>query len=210
MHPNPGPGRFIVVEGLDGAGSTTQVGMLYRRLAESCPAYATYEPSDGPVGLQIRMVLEHRLAVDAATLAALFAADRMDHLYHRDGVGGIVAHLERGVDVITDRYYLSSLAYQGMSLDWQWIWDMHAQCICPDLTLFVDVPVEVCLQRIAAGRGARFDLFENQKALARARQSYLEAIGRLCRMGENIKVIDGDLPPDKVHDAIWSQVEDLA
>ena len=117
MLPNPGPGRLIAVEGLDGAGKGTQVELLRRRLKG--PVYVTYEPTDGPIGLQIRLALEHRVTVSAATLAALFAADRVDHLYHE---GGILDHLQRGVDVISDRYYLSSFAYQGMSLDWDWIW----------------------------------------------------------------------------------------
>jgi dTMP kinase len=209
MDPNPGPGKFIVIEGLDGAGSTTQIQMLHRRLSRSRSVHITQEPSAGPVGLQIRMVLEHRVKVDPATLAALFAADRMDHLYHREGAGGMLAHLERGTDVLTDRYYLSSFAYQGMNLDWGWIWDMHVRCIRPDLTIFVDVPVEVCLQRIAAGRGGHFDLFENRKALTHARQSYLRAIDRLCQAGEAIVVLDGDAPPASVHETIWREVAGL-
>ena len=127
MLPNPGPGRFFVIEGLDGAGTTTQVHLLHRRLRACRTVHLTREPSDGPAGLQIRLVLENRVKVDPAVLAALFAADRMDHLYHEEG--GILARLARGSDVITDRYYLSSLAYQGMNQDWDWLWDMHARCI---------------------------------------------------------------------------------
>jgi dTMP kinase len=104
--------------------------------------------------------------------------------------------------VLTDRYYLSSFAYQGMSLDWGWIWDMHVRCIRPDVTVFVDVPVEVCLERIAAGRGGQFDLFENKKALSRARRSYLQAIDRL-RQHETIRLVNGNAPPDDVHAALW-------
>jgi thymidylate kinase len=96
-----------------------------------------------------------------------------------------------------------------MNLDWGWIWDMHVRCIRPDLTLFVDVPVEVCLQRIAAGRGGHFELFENQVALTHARQSYLRAIDRLCQAGEAIKVLDGNAPPESVHQAIWREVAGL-
>jgi len=209
MLPNPGPGKFIVIEGLDGAGATTQVRLLYRRLSKSREVYVTHEPSDGPAGLQIRMVLQHRVKMDPATLAALFAADRMDHLYHQDGGGGIVARLSKGIDVLSDRYYLSSLAYQGMDLDWEWIWNMHAHCIRPDATLFLDVPVEVCLERIAAGRGGHFDLFENRKALTRVRQSYLKAIDRLCQLRERIEVVDGKAPSDQVHAAIWGKLESL-
>ena len=209
MRPNLGPGRLIVIEGLDGAGTTTQVRMLHARLSRTCSVYVTYEPSEGPVGLLIRAALEHRVRVDDATLAALFAADRMDHLYHTTGQGGIAAHLARGDHVLTDRYHLSSLAYQGMSLEWGWIWDMHARCIRPDLTLFVDVPVAVCLERIAQGRGEHFDLFENQGALTRARESYLRSIERLRERGETIAVVDGDATPDEVHARIWTHVEPL-
>jgi dTMP kinase len=209
MRPNPGPGKLIAIEGLDGAGTTTQVRMLEEHLGSSRSVFVTFEPSAGPAGLQIRMILEHRVRTSAATLAALFAADRMDHLYHRDGEGGIAAHLERGVDVLTDRYYLSSFAYQGMTLDWEWIWHMHDRCLRPDVTLFVDVPVEVCLERIARGRGGHFDLFENQQALSQVRQSYLRAIERLHRAGDRIEVVDGDAPPDRVHAALYEIVCDL-
>jgi dTMP kinase len=199
MVPNPGPGRLIAVEGLDGAGKGTQVELLRRRLGR--PVYVTYEPTDGPIGLQIRLALEHRVQVSAATLAALFAADRVDHLYRE---GGILAQLQQGIDVISDRYYLSSFAYQGMRLDWDWIWQMHAPCIRPEVTFFVDVPVEVCLARIARGRGERFDLFENREALTRARQSHLAAIDRLRVAGDTVEVIDGDAPPGQVHEALYS------
>jgi dTMP kinase len=215
MFPNPGPGRFVVFEGLDGAGTTTQVVSLRRRIedlaspGESCPVYVTREPSDGPIGLQIRMVLEHRIKTDPATLAALFAADRMDHLTHRCGKGGIVAHLRSGVHVLSDRYYLSSFAYQGMSLDWNWLWDMHARCIRPDMTLFLDVPVDVCLERIAARRGDRTDLFENRNALTSARSSYLGAIHRLRQAGDAIEVVDGNASPEQVHELIWEKVQKL-
>jgi dTMP kinase len=186
------------MEGLDGAGKGTQVELLRRRLER--PAYVTYEPTGGPIGLQIRLALEHRVTVSAATLAALFAADRVDHLYHE---GGILDHLQRGVDVISDRYYLSSFAYQGMSLDWEWIWQMHAHCIRPEVTFFVDVPVETCLARIARGRSGHFDLFENREALTRARESHLSAIDLLRAAGDRVEVINGDAPLEQVHEAIW-------
>ncbi len=201
--PNPGPGRLIAIEGLDGAGKGTQVELLRRRLGR--PVWVTYEPSDGPIGLQIRLALEHRVTVSAATLAALYAADRVDHLYRE---GGILDHLRRGVDVISDRYYLSSFAYQGMSLDWDWLWQMHVYCIRPEVTFFVDVPVEICLERIARGRSGRFDLFENRRSLTRARASHLAAIDRLRAAGDRVEVIDGDAPPEQVHETIYSILKD--
>jgi len=80
---------------------------------------------------------------------------------------------------------------------------MHRYCLRPDLTLFVDVPVDVCLERIAAGRGAHFDLFENRESLTRVRQSYLSAIDRLRAAGDRIEIVDGNAPPARVHEAIW-------
>jgi dTMP kinase len=207
---NAGPGKFVVIEGLDGAGTTTQVRLLSARLGRDRPVHVTYEPTDGPVGLQIRLILGKRVHTTAAVLAALFAADRMDHLHREDGEGGIVAHLRAGTDVISDRYYLSSFAYQGMSEGWDWIWEMHRYCVRPDLTLFVDVPVDVCLERIAAGRGDHFDLFERRETLDRVRESYLGAIDRLQHSGERIEVVNGDAPSKGVHEAIWRQVTSLS
>jgi dTMP kinase len=206
MLANPGPGHLIAIEGLDGSGKSTQVRLLSQRLGTTRPVYVTCEPTDGPIGVQIRMVLEHRVQVSAATLAALFAADRADHLFQPET--GILAHLQQNTDVITDRYYLSSFAYQGMSVDWSWIEQMHAQCIQPELTCFIDVPVEVCLARIKRGRGAQSDLFENSSALTRARDSHLVAIDRLRQAGDRIVVVDGNAPPEVVHERIWELVRE--
>ena len=202
---NPGPGRLIALEGLDGSGKSTQVRLLSQRLGVTRPVCETYEPTDGPIGAQIRMVLGHRVQVSAMTLAALFAADRADHLGHPQT--GIVAHLKRNTDVITDRYYLSSFAYQGMSVDWSWIERMHAHCVRPELICFVDVPVDVCLARIERGRGGQTDLFENRTALTQARESHLTAIKRLRQSGDRIEIVDGDAASDEVHQRIWAVVE---
>ena len=201
MLANPGPGRLIAFEGRVGSGKSTQVHLFSHRLSASRPVYVTCEPTDGPIGVQIRMVLEHRIQVSAATLAALFAADRADHVWRTEA--GIGARLRQGTDVITDRYYLSSFAYQGMSVDWSWIKQMHARCLRPELICFVDVPVDICLARIQKGRGGKADLFENQSALSQARQSHLLAIDRLRRAGDRIEIVDGNADPETVHERIW-------
>jgi dTMP kinase len=206
MLANPGPGRLIAFEGLDGSGKSTQVRLLSQRLGATRHVYVTREPTDGPIGVQIRMVLEHRVRVSAATLAALFAADRADHLGQPET--GILAHLRRDTDVITDRYYLSSFAYQGMSVDWSWIAHMHAHCVRPELTCFVDVPVEICLARIASGRGGQADLFENKRALTQARESHLVAMDRLRQAGDRIEIIDGNAAPHVVSERIWEIVQE--
>jgi dTMP kinase len=110
--------------------------------------------------------------------------------------------------VITDRYYLSSFAYQGMSVDWSWIEQMHAFCVRPELICFVDVPVEVCLARIERGRGGQTDLFENQRALTHARESHLVAIERLRHTGDRIEIVDGNADPHVVCERIWDLAQE--
>src|ERR1700722_11897047 len=110
-------GRFVVLEGIDGAGTTTHVARLAERLRTMGVAVrATREPSDGPVGTLVRQVLTGRLVVPGgrapgwATMALLFAADRMDHVESE-----IDPFISEGGIVVSDRYDASSLAYQSVS-----------------------------------------------------------------------------------------------
>jgi len=146
-------GIFVVVEGIDGAGTTTQTNRLVATLrARGLPAMATREPSDGPIGTQIRQILTGRLVIRPAaggcappcwpTLALLFAADRVDHLEAE-----VMPNLRDGVIVVSDRYDHSSVAYQGASTDdpsvVAWIRAINAKARRPDLTLVLDVPAAV-------------------------------------------------------------------
>jgi dTMP kinase len=146
-------GRLIVFEGLDGAGSSTQLRLLASWLGQRGQVVEeTREPSNGPFGAVIRQAIEGRLQLVPEVLALAFAGDRADHLLNR--ANGMALALERGSWVLCDRYVLSSLAYQsadGVDLDWLIELNRHARA--PDVTVFVDTPVEVCLQRIAARSG---------------------------------------------------------
>lgn len=211
MRPNPGPGRLIVLEGLDGAGTTSQAAALaaWLRDVRGVPVHVTREPSDGPIGVQIRAVLGHRLTVDPRTLAALFAADRLDHLYY---AGGVHDRLLAGEWVIMDRYYLSSYAYQSLKLDadgLRWLRDMHEPCLLPDITLFLDVPVAVCLERITVNRGARFELFEQRDILQAVDQRYRAALAELQSDGERIVLVDGTRPLVEVTAALIAHLSSL-
>jgi len=138
---HPGPGKLIVLEGLDGAGTTTQARLLgewLRAQAFVPTVHVTWEPTDGLVGLLIRRILTHQEVAQPRTLAALFVADRLEHLYRPQGVA---AQLQAGAWVVMDRYYLSSLAYQSLSLtpnEVGWLYEMHAPCLRPDVTFFLD------------------------------------------------------------------------
>lgn len=190
---NPGPGKLIVLEGLDGAGTTTQMGRLadYLYKHQNISAWTTREPSEGPAGAQIRAALTKRLSMEKNALVALFAADRLDHLYSK---GGVIDRLKQGQWVIMDRYYLSSFAYQALDMNHEekaWLYKLHQYCIQPDITFFIDVPEKISMERIALNRGFHFELFETEDQLKRVREQYHRAIEGLRRTGENIHIIPG-------------------
>ncbi|HEX7623612.1 MAG TPA: dTMP kinase, partial [Anaeromyxobacteraceae bacterium] len=148
-------GRFLVLEGLDGAGTTTQAQRLAAWLREQGRrVHVTAEPSGGPVGALVRQVLTRRVAgapgaaggpagFDAQALALLFAADRLDHLAVE-----IAPRLAEGWDVVSDRFTLSSLAYQAIACgDAVWVEQVNARARAPDATLFLEVRPAVALRR---------------------------------------------------------------
>jgi dTMP kinase len=196
MNPsNRYPGALIVIEGIDGAGSTTQSQMLIEWLGEAgIAAAATSEPSKGPIGVTIRDHLARRIDLGGPEAEALaFAADRMDHV-----VSEIVPALEKGLTVVTDRYYLSSLAYQALSCDLGWLLEINRFAIRPDLTVFLSVPVDVGVARFS-GRATRERFEDNRDELVRISTQYDAAIAELRRHDEEIHVIDGTRAPGEVH-----------
>lgn len=205
MKANPGPGKFIVLEGLDGSGTTTQAHRLERRLAAWGPVWATWEPSEGPAGRLIRRILAGKEACDPRALALLFAADRLNHLYSPDG---ILEHLRQGVHVVCDRYYLSSLAYQTLDAPFSWVHAINSRALRPDLTVFLEVPVVECLSRIGIRQGERKELFERQEALEHVRARYYRAIAYLHRR-ERIAIVDGRPGVEEVAETVWEAVQTL-
>ena len=136
-------GKFLTFEGLDGSGITTQSGLIKDWLEkQGYTVFLTKEPTDGPIGGQIRLALTKRLDIGHNALALAFAADRMDHLDTE-----IVPKL-KGVIVISDRYYLSSYAYQSLTNDSSWLMQINSRCLRPDLTILLDTPALVCKRRM--------------------------------------------------------------
>lgn len=201
-------GRFFVLEGLDGAGTTTQCERLGAALrARGFRVLTTREPSDGPVGTLIRQALTGRLRLPGdmgplapETLALLYAADRTDHLHAR-----VRPALERGEIVLSDRYLLSSLAYQGSALPMAWVEEANAFAGPADLTLFVQVSPAVAARR-RAGRGGEAELFEAEALQRRIARQYLAAIRRRARK-ERIVRVDGSGTPDEVTKALLEALE---
>lgn len=141
--------QFIVLEGIDGAGTTTQARLLAEALERAGrPVLLTWEPTDGPIGRLIRSLLSGDRRPDAATLALLFAADRNDHIHAPSD--GIRAHLERGTTVVCDRYTISSLVYQGSFGDRERVAQLNESFPRPDLVVFLDTPRDVAERRLAS------------------------------------------------------------
>jgi dTMP kinase len=189
-------GRFVVLEGLDGAGTTTQalrLGQALRRAGQR--VVLTREPSNGPVGLLLRQALGHRppgrQRLSDETLALLFAADRLHHL-----ASTVEPGLAAGAIVISDRYALSSFAYQGRVLGQPWVEALNARARAPDLTLFLEVRPRVAAvrRRMRGGRRERFDDARTQAAVARA---YGAVMVRHAR-AHHVRWIDGELGVDEV------------
>lgn len=199
-------GKFIAMEGIDGSGKSTQIGRLLQRLAGGgVRCRATREPSDGPVGGLIRQILTGRTQADPRVLAALFTADRIDHLVN--DVDGLEKQIGEGVTIVTDRYYFSSYAYQGADVGMDWVIganELSANILRPTVTLFLDVPVETVLERIRKGR-SHVELFEKEERLRRTRALYFEAFERLKDV-ENVVVLDGSGTEDEVAERIWGAV----
>jgi dTMP kinase len=205
-------GRFIAFEGIDGAGTTTQMDRLVTWLRKRGElAEPTAEPTTGPIGTMIRQILGGRLVskpsggepegIDRATIALLFAADRIDHLQNE-----IEPHLAAGRHVICDRYVLSSMAYQGVDVDLKFVRAINIKAPAPDLTLFIKVSPEVAMQRIATSRPDR-DLFETLPFQRKVAEGY-EACAAAYREGPLV-TLDGEASIDRVTTEVQRAVEDM-
>jgi dTMP kinase len=191
-------GRFIVLEGIDGAGTTTQTDRLVAHLrARGRQAIATREPSGGPVGRLLREILlgQHRTpdggSVGGSTMALLFAADRLDHLQRE-----VEPQLAAGVDVISDRYLLSSLAYQAVEADRPWVASLARGIRQPDLTVLVDLPIEVAAERRRRA-GRPVERYDADSFLARVAENY-----RQLARETGAAIVDGTGPLEEVGAAI--------
>jgi len=197
-------GRFLVLEGLDGAGTTTQSRLLAERLRrDGRTVHLTAEPSGGPAGALIRQVLTRRIAgpagagFDPGALALLFAADRLDH-----HAAEIAPRLAEGQVVVSDRYTLSSLAYQSLTTgDPAWVEELNRKAPAPDLTLFLRVRPAVAWRRRFAESGSR-ELYEVPAFQRRVARSYQRGLALLRRRGQRLLVLDGELPVAEVAAAV--------
>ncbi|HKW13911.1 MAG TPA: dTMP kinase [Candidatus Krumholzibacteria bacterium] len=201
--------RFIVFEGLDGAGTTTQAARLHDYFTRGGAAsFLTHEPTPEPIGAFIRRLLTGRepgrdgspYRPDERAMGLLFAADRLAHS------GVITAALSRG-HVVCDRYLLSSMAYQTLDarIGAEWVINVNRGCAIPDLTLFVAVPVDVCLARIGT-RNAATSIYETRAQLETIAANYEKMLSVYEKQFGRVIRIDGTRAIDDVHAAVLNAV----
>ena len=210
-------GKFIVFEGIDGSGTSTQAEMLKKYFLEktnSC--HLTSEPSEGPIGNMIRQAFKGRLNLSKGEnpylkdgdlfdeqMAYLFAADRHDHLYNQ--VDGVEKLLSTGASVISTRYFFSSYAYHCRSdSDFQLVTSLNARFPNPDLVIYLNNPVNISMERIE--KRAFKDEYENEQKLHLVKKNYDKIFqnydGKLI-------AIDATSAPLKIHDFIVDAVREL-
>lgn len=196
-------GRFYVVEGADGVGSSTQCQKLAERLTKAKrTVHLTAEPSSGPIGKLIRQMLATKdteggrpaKAINKE-LALLFAADRLDHIARE-----IEPRLAEGIDVVSDRYVLSSLVYQSLDLPLEWVREANKFAPPADSTVLITLPLDEAWARLEKrlAAGATREVFDVRTTQSRIHAEY----GRLARRMSGAIVVDGSGAIDDVADRV--------
>jgi len=194
---------FIVIEGIDGAGTSTQRSQLCQRMKSlNMPIYETFEPTDGPIGVLIRSALKKELLFTPETLCHLFAADRS---WHTSGPNGISARCQAGTWVISDRYVFSSYAYQSLQLPLSFIAQLNGDFPLPSDVFFIEVDDETGEQR-RVKRGAEPEIYETAVIQSKVRKNYQQVFETLSRERPEVKIhqLDGRLSIKELHQSIWN------
>jgi len=192
-------GKFIVFEGLDGSGISTQSGLLYDYFSKKGKkTVLTKEQTNGLIGGLIKAGLRHEWKTTPLALQLLFAADRSHHLDKQ-----INPAINNGKIVICDRYILSTLAFGSLDVDMQFLKEINSKFPAPDITFILDVLPKICLQRITKSR-FHAELFEEEEKLNKIRKAYLS----LKNYFPNTFLIDGNRSIEEVHKDIIKIVEE--
>lgn len=209
MKKNSYSGKFIVFEGLDGSGQSTQANLLKNFLIEQgLSVILTKEPTlESEAGKKIRKILDKKEKTSPKNLQELFTEDRKEHLKKL-----IIPALKKRKIVISDRYFFSSFAYGAADgLDLEWLIKINNQFLLPDLIFFLKVNSEICIQRIEK-RGDPKTLFEKKKRLENVWQVYEALLNRFENIypapftkGGGVYLIDGEKPIEDV----FSQVKKI-
>lgn len=196
MQENSYPGIFIVFEGIDGSGKTTQALKLLRYLQAHDSVLYTKEPTyKMPIGNKIRKAIAGETKFSPFRLQRFFVKDRDEHLHRY-----IIPKLGLGQTVICDRYFLSSIAYGALDSDMDQLIDLNAgidNFILPDITIIIDTDAEVAIKRTKAVH-KDLDIFEEKEKLNKVRENY----HTLSRRFDNVFIIDGMREEDEIFEDV--------
>ena len=164
-------GKLIIIEGMDGSGTTTQTKLLADYLRSlGYKVSQSAEPTNSAIGQEIRKWLKEPIEKEPhllTMLALCFAADRMHHVHFV-----LAPELKTHDFVLVDRYVMSSMVYQGLDLPASFVAEINNFALKPDLTLLLDVPASVAFERIGFRKGPK-DFYESVPVLNRLRERYL-------------------------------------
>jgi dTMP kinase len=207
---NPHKGLFVVLEGIDGSGKTTQCNNLVEKLQQKgIDAICTKEPTDGEIGQLIRKVLSQEVKVPASSIQYLIAADRAVHQEE------ILQYLSQGKLVISDRYFWSAVAYgtadktevnfqntaQVLMVS-QSILSMYNQFILPDVSLYLDVSIDTALRRLSE-MDKQKELYERKEKLERIAKGYEWLLQTFPQV---FTKIDGEKSSEEISDTILNAI----
>jgi dTMP kinase len=199
---------FIAFEGIDGSGKSTQAKLLADRLNQvGQKTLLTCEPTKDQLGKMIRDAFAHKTHLHDEVIAGLFVADRLQHIL--DDTNGILATLQKGTHVVSDRYVFSSYAYQGVHTDIDWVIQANslaAKLAQADLTLFIQIDPAVAMARIMSNREVT-EKYETLENLNKVHKNYLKSFD-LFKNKENIVLIDGNKPMDEISNEIFEKVKE--
>ena len=199
--------NFIVLEGIDGAGTSTQLNFL-KKMHPQDKTLFTAEPTDSVTGKFLRSILRGDMELDPGTTAFLFAADRHEHLHCP---GGIIETCNNGGITVTDRYLFSSLAYQSASCGEALPRLLNSTFPLPEYLFFFDIEPSLSLKRIS-GRGVT-EIYEKQDFLEKTAAEYRKVIKEYQETaketGMNIIILDASKPVAEVSEKIWSILKNM-
>lgn len=199
MFKNKYSGKFIAIEGIDGSGTTSQVMRLSEYFhKENIASLFTQEPTNNVIGGVARGCLTGDLKINSAVgLQLLFAADRANHLEKE-----IIPALSAGTNVITKRYFLSSVAYGSVEInDSDWLWKINDQFILPDLTIVLKISAKARMEKMGHNN-LELNLFKDEASIQKVWDNY----ETIAKKYPNIVIIDGEKPEDEVFEEIKKAV----
>jgi dTMP kinase len=196
---------FVVIEGIDGSGKGTQAGLLLERLKElRKEAVLTREPTKGAIGKLIREHMSNPF-LDDKSLALLFAADRIEHVEKE-----VIPNIENGRIVISDRYVYSSIAYQGQTLDPDWVAAINDHAMKPDVVILIDIDPHTALKRIRE-RDESMEYFEIdphfQEGVRKTFQSLMKGHHLPDALKTDFITVSGDGLRKEIFERIWDKLE---